>query len=593
MCRVHPFRVDDRQSGGLTQPTQRAIGGRQPAPEAPRTRRASPAGASDPHLSYAYTYWDGRCARDPMITDPHALVVDQRSNPEYAGLPRRDWVALVFDVTVTSFSLALTVAFVCLMVALAYSTGVCCVDDGLYAQVAKNLAEGRGYASSLLLDSPAYKLTAFHTRVGAGPTLVFPVAIGIWLFGNAPWVPGVCTILVWCSVVLMAFWLLRGSAPTARVASAVFCFVCVGFSLTLFHIEQWHSMLGEIPAAVLVFLSYVVFARAHFERRTIIIAGLTMGLACQSKLLAGIYVVPLGIALFVIRRQEGHLGAAGWGSAWLFGAMTVPLVGFELWKMMSLGPAAYLVNFKETIAFVFEQGVGPDSTGLAGRLAAASETFADRFGVSVVQIIVVLAICSVVLWRCGRTEVRTLGLSLVGAVAIGMLYWFFLSNGWPRYFIIGIALLSALVGVSSLALAGRRWQALWLAAVLIWSLQNWPRIGFPASLMDRGWFVRNSRLEHALRVKGLLDTHSPGTPIWTQWWGMATEMEYLSASAGLFQGFRAMSPPEPPAGSWIVVDSRLLDKRDRDFGELIASCRPPVLDLEPYAVYICEHRQPR
>lgn len=74
--------------------------------------------------------------------------------------------------------------------------GICCADDAWYAVVAKNLASGRGYTSTLQNGPPVFRSIAFDPTVGTGPTSIFPAALFIKIFGNTYWAPGLSHVVL-------------------------------------------------------------------------------------------------------------------------------------------------------------------------------------------------------------------------------------------------------------------------------------------------------------------------------------------------------------------------------------------------------------
>src|SRR5687767_14443995 len=86
-------------------------------------------------------------------------------------------LALLACVGVYHFALVYTLVF---------TNGLCCADDSAIAIVAKNLALGHGYATSLQhRGTPG--LHAFDFGISTGPALIVPASVLIRVFGNQPW----------------------------------------------------------------------------------------------------------------------------------------------------------------------------------------------------------------------------------------------------------------------------------------------------------------------------------------------------------------------------------------------------------------------
>jgi hypothetical protein len=56
--------------------------------------------------------------------------------------------------------------------------------------VAKNLAWGFGYSTSLGLSDAKFALVRFDVHITTGPPIILPVSAVIRIFGNRFWVPG-------------------------------------------------------------------------------------------------------------------------------------------------------------------------------------------------------------------------------------------------------------------------------------------------------------------------------------------------------------------------------------------------------------------
>ena len=89
----------------------------------------------------------------------------------------------------------------------AHSLGVHCFDDALNATVAKNLAAGLGYGSTLASG----ELRPFDLSITTGPTVILPAALGIAVAGNRPWVPGTTLVLLWSTLMVVLYVILRKS----------------------------------------------------------------------------------------------------------------------------------------------------------------------------------------------------------------------------------------------------------------------------------------------------------------------------------------------------------------------------------------------
>src|SRR5262245_25655937 len=161
---------------------------------------------------------------------------------------------------------------------------LCCADDASFPVAAKNVAKGYGYQIDGLTGLGGMEGTA---ALGTGPALILPVSLAILGFGNRDWVPGATTALLVFGLLLLLH--RRGrylavGAPEWPIACIAFLVLCN--LVTVRHYEQWYAMLGEIPCALLVLLGLVLLAEEPLARVHALLAGILLGLAIQTKLVA-------------------------------------------------------------------------------------------------------------------------------------------------------------------------------------------------------------------------------------------------------------------------------------------------------------------
>jgi hypothetical protein len=210
------------------------------------------------------------------------------------------------------------IAFAFIVYGHVFSDGLCCADDSTNAIVAKNLAFGRGYANSLLLDgTPGTRL--FDPRITTGPVLNVPAAGLIYVTGNVPWAPGFVTATLSLSLLLTIGAVLSRIAGPQRSAAYASIAMLVFYTKTAgVHFEHWYSLIGEIPAALLSIAGTVVLARPG-KTRGDMSAGLLYGLALMTKMLALLSVIPVAVwLLFRVGRATSdrlrYAVDALWGS---------------------------------------------------------------------------------------------------------------------------------------------------------------------------------------------------------------------------------------------------------------------------------------
>lgn len=219
--------------------------------------------------------------------------------------------------------------------------------DGSYnLQTAKNVAQGEGYAS----DSPKLyeDVVVFDPYMTTGPTVIFPVALFIRIFGDAS-----LAFLAFTGLVFMA----------TGVLSAVFIYsltkswwalAVIPSLLLLRFIDRSLPVdiapVGEFAAALCCIGAFV----AHKYRQPYLLGALIMLAFLTKSIMLFLAISLIPIVLYdVLKRRRVYY--------WLKTALAALLlfVGWELYKLISLGGVgAYIENWKEYIDFFTKAGSG-------------------------------------------------------------------------------------------------------------------------------------------------------------------------------------------------------------------------------------------
>ncbi len=333
-----------------------------------------------------------------------------------------------------------------------FSMGVCCADDATNAIVAKNLAFGYGYSNSILFDgTPGLKL--FDPAITTGPTLVLPTASLIYVVGNVAWAPGFVT----ATASLLLLFLVALGLWKYNSCSSVSAYLCLLmfllYSVTAIEFLQWYSLVGEIPAALLAVLGAVLLASQPERRSAVAMSAFMYGLAFMTKTLALLCFVP--VVLWLLARTGRPATRRQRSGDCFIGvlAFVAPMLGFELWKALSLGLPSYIRNLQESLTF-FTTNSGTLGSGnvTAAWTAAwskclqAAGVMHHDFGYFPLAIVLVATAIAALIYRyAGSHNTRLLfGLLLAGAL-VNLAWWFFTSNGWARYALIGLFLYSAAI----------------------------------------------------------------------------------------------------------------------------------------------------
>jgi hypothetical protein len=502
-------------------------------------------------------------------------------------MPSADWVRRIAS-TLAVVSLA---AFVALNLAFVVSRGVCCGDDAFSAVVAKNLASGSGYATSLGFDRPYFVLEPFDAHITTGPPLVLPVSAMIRLLGNRFWVPGTVQVALW-TLLLVATWrALLPVASGARRATVGIAFLWVSYAVSPDHLEHWYAMLGEVPAALAILLGLAIWAVDPGSRRRSFIAAVLWSLAVLTKVLAVIYAAPCLLAAVVVGSLDGRHAKRRCG---VFVPLAVgfllPILAFEAWKGASLGLEGYLAQLRSLESLILTYGM--KRTGFVpAEITVRLIAFYTGFGVSLPGLLVLTAFGGSLAWRTAGAVFRRLYLVLLAGVVVHTGYWLLFSIGLPRYFLIGVVLLSALLTIPCLALRRGAPALLYSGALALSLVGAVGRVQYPISILQGEWSASPPTRSNRESVVSFLDARLDRRPFIGQWWASVADLEYLSKGVLDFKGYAALRAKELSRGVLVVTNGRFDDTGDKAFSSLVAGCGRPVLAAAPYAVHECGGRQ--
>ena len=487
----------------------------------------------------------------------------------------------------TAFAAASLALFVVLNLTFVVNWGVCCADDAFMAVVAKNLAWGFGYSTSLSFGGPDFALVPFDAHITTGPTLVLPTSAAIRILGNRFWVPGAVQVTL-CTMLLVAAWRALGPMATrGRAGTAAGVFILIAYAVSPYHFEHWYAMLGEVPAALAILLGLTVWAVHPASSRRSFIAAMLCSLAVLAKLLALIYAATFLMSAVAVGLPTNRDPKRFWN---LLGPVILgfllPIVAFEVWKAVSLGPEGYLSQVRSLGRLMFTYGTSRAAFS-PGEITTRLITFSTRFGVSLPGLLILAAFGGSLAWRTGNAAFRRLYLVLLASVAVHACYWLLLSLGLPRYFFIGLILLSALVAIPYLALERPALIMLYSGALALGLLGTVGRLQGPISNLGGTWSAPSTFRSNQATVVRFLDARLDRRPFVGQWWAPVADLEYLSKGVLDFKGYSALTPADLSRGVLVVTNSRFDNAGDKHFSSFVASCGPPVVTAAPYSIHEC------
>ena len=491
------------------------------------------------------------------------------------------WGSSLLRLTAALIASAALAAFVFFVATKIQAKGVCCADDAFIAHVAKNLARGQGYAAALQHDSAHWALQLFDPMISTGAPLVLPAAALVTLFGNAGWVPGTTVLLVTVLLLLALRFSLASQLDGTRLdlAAPVFLALCV--ALTAFHLEHWYALLGEVPAALLVVLACMLPAT---RVRTAAASGLLLGLAFLTKTLAALYAVVFFVALAAARPPLAKRPAGRESRALLVAAVVgcaVPVLAFELWKLLLLGASDYVRSWWRFGAAAGSLAAPGGGHMLATRIAEGSAAFYARFGFSLFELNAFNWVAVLVVQRFTSSRVALSAAALAAGVSLQSIWWLTTSNVWPRYMVMGLVVTAFLAVLPLVCLPRIRWVAVYAALLAVWSVGLWPRT--VAQVRD----VDATARINLDRTLAFLQNRPEVQPYVAQWWATVADLEYRLPAAANFRGFRSLSEDDWRRSFLVVVNDAFVFKGDVAFEQLLAQCGPPVYAAPPYRVHRC------
>ncbi len=428
----------------------------------------------------------------------------------------------------------LLVAFSVISLGLATSQGLCCADDAYHAMVAKNLANGHGFASSLPLGLSHSTWQLFDPYLGTGPTILLPAALLIKLAGNTYWAPGASNILLW-SVLLLCIGIVLNKMIQNKAWLTIACltFFVLALLLTAYHFEQWYALLGEIPTALFIILGVLIYFLPGAKTK-FLVTGLLFSVAFEAKIVA---LLPIGtfILFIVIHQLLNHrnnirsaVSTSGFQILWIGMGFAIPVFLFEIYRLVSLHPAGYVDYWIRSIQYIGKEGVVVNQ-GFLEKIAARIVNAKERFGLFLPIVFLLFA----GIWYALRNDkqLRPILASMLLLIATYSIYWLVISIGWARYYIIALLMI---IFTLALPLVSELLKPIHKA---VYGLILLGLILFNIMSIDIAFPFRNTQLfrpsQNTLaleQVSALLGTKTSEKPYLTEWWATAIDVEYILKS---------------------------------------------------------------
>lgn len=472
-------------------------------------------------------------------------------------------------------------------VAKAFSVGVNCADDAYFASIAKNVAYGLGYGTTVSGGG----FVPFDPAIGTGPVVLLPTALAIAVVGNQHWLPGLTAVLLWSGLLVLVFLALRragGDVPKGALRDGAIIFV-LGIPLLFpWHFEHWSNLLGEAPAAIFLLLAFALASATRLTERTVWLGSLACSLALLCKLLSAPgYFVFAGVVcirlLLIERRPTREILRLLLGSVVVFAA---PLLAFELFKVASVGGLrAYLDLAAQKFSFIKRQGVATQvANDLWSQLIERDATSLHRFGVSALQVLITTLVALWLVLRSRRDSLIWFAISLAATVLALSGYFLFLSNGWPRYFLIALILWLALLTSVVASLSSPMRIIAGCAGLGLLFSANYGKLPYLMNGFENGPFRASEELKSAIEITQMVNAaleEDPSAVFVTQIWPTTADIEYYAARPNVFRRYSRVGEETNFA---VIYNKRFFNSQDAAFQEFLIRCQAPSYETGSHVV---------
>jgi len=458
-------------------------------------------------------------------------------------------------------------------------------DDAHNANVAKNLAFGKGYSTSY------HDIVPFNPEATTGPVVLLPAAAFVWLFGNRYWVPTFAVVVcLWTALAFVLVLLRRYFEPRSWwIATAL-----IAIGLALYDADEF-GLLGDVPGALLAVASVLVLCR-HDSRKATWGAGLLLGVAIQIKLLV-LLLAPaaLGYILWLRSRdwrQRVVLFCVG---------VMLPSVLWEVWQFVSIGSFhdwaalnARQFAFIRTWSGVNVVTAMDVSSALHRQLTLHINSMVEDFHgwTSLVLFPAALVFNVGALLRAakkGDAPLLAAALVLVTAGVIHLVWWFTLdTDGWYRH------LLPAVVYVLVAACMAASVAAATSARVAVLGLCLLVASGIP-QLVNLDYVFRSFRREP--RLSALLATRdaminlekNPDVVFVGYGWWVPRDLEYVLPRVGNFKDVLRLREADVEGKTIVLVRNEFFNREHSPYTSAFqrACDRDTLFTREPFVISAC------
>ncbi|MDD5103913.1 MAG: glycosyltransferase family 39 protein [Candidatus Peribacteraceae bacterium] len=317
-------------------------------------------------------------------------------------------------------------------------------DDSLFMIVAKSVAEGDGYGLPIL----GY-FWPHPYILAVGPTLLYPVALAIRLFGFSVGIARIPMVLFLLGTTIASYLFVRRTVD--RTAARWTAALMISFSA---FINTGKPVLGEVPGFFFIIVGLLLMQR-EMSPSIALMSGAAFGLAVMTKLPFGLVLPALILAWIVaairLRGTETRFLLVAAAST-----AGIALIGSYWMGILEPG------FFDEIRIFLFEKKSVVPEDAFVSIIARPRELLRAAYGHYVL-----VAVLAGIGWWTVRSSLRgSLSVILFSIIALFALY-FLNGPGWYRALLPSTLLLFLFVPAGARKLLGRTGATLLLSGIVI------------------------------------------------------------------------------------------------------------------------------
>ena len=342
----------------------------------------------------------------------------------------------------------------------------------------------------------------------------------IALVGAQPWATSLTTILLFAAALTLMTMLLATRYQLANVF--LYTALCL---LALVAItprqDAYFAFLGEAPAFGYLIVGCALLATSRGRASWVLLSALCMSLALLTKHIALFCALGAAGAWFLRELYFNRFRTIGLMGVFFVG-VAGPLAIFELVKVIR----AWIVRLHRSLARLSWKSSAYNmlarKTAWAVFLAVINRPYVVTVSAALFALASLLLTALLSVRRGWRTDDPIFGLMLFAGAITHLLYIFFISNLWPRYFWIGMAM--SVFAVMSPVLFLRLRFALPIAVAALAFVAT-PSAVFYAYRIQLD--LTDGRLAHEREIVLREIANHPDLPIVSQWWATIYDIIYL------------------------------------------------------------------